>query len=76
MLDTQLSKLVNIYKNEETLSSPPLTNLNISNSINLTHDSCCFGNQDSYTPFLEQPLEDTSHLEKSVEVLQESTLQF
>ena len=32
-LKTQLSKLVNIYKNEETLSSPPLTNSNISNSI-------------------------------------------
>ena len=43
-LESQLSKLVNICKNEETLSSPPLTNPNISNSINLTHDSCCFGN--------------------------------
>ena len=75
-LETQLSKLVNIYKNEESLTSPPLANSNISNTINLTHDSCWFGNQNSYTPFLEQPPEDTSHLEKSIEVLQESTLKF
>ena len=74
-LETQLSKLINIYKNEKTLSSPPLTNSNISNSINLTHDSY-FRNQDFYTPFLEQPIEDTSHLEKSIEVLQESALKF
>ena len=37
-LETQLSKLVNIYKNEETLSSQPLTNPDISNSIDLTQD--------------------------------------
>ena len=42
----------------------------------MTHDSCCFENQDSYTLILEHPLEDTSHLEKSIEVLQESVLQF
>ena len=35
-LETQLSKLINIYKNEKTLSSPSLINSNISNSINLT----------------------------------------
>jgi len=68
--------LANIYRNEETLSYQPLTNPDISNSINLTHDSCCFGNQDSYTPILEHPLKKTSHLEKSIEILQESTLQF
>ena len=35
-----------------------------------------FQNQDSYTPFLEHPLEKKSYLEKSIEILQESTLQF
>jgi len=42
----------------------------------LTHDSCCFENQDSYTHILEHSLEKISHLEKSIEVLQESALQF
>ena len=69
-LETQLSQLFSIYRNEETLSYQPLTNPNSSNSINLTHDSCCFRNQDSYTTFLEHPLEETSHLEKSIEILQ------
>jgi len=41
----------------------------------LTHDSCYFGNQDSYTPIIEHPLEETSHIEKSIDVLQESALQ-
>ena len=50
-LETQLSQLVNIYKNEKTLSYQPLTNPNISSSINLIHDSCCFENQDSYTHY-------------------------
>jgi len=35
-LETQLSQLVNIYRNEETLSYQPLTNSDISNSIDLT----------------------------------------
>ena len=75
-LETQLSQLVNIYRNEETLCYQPLTNPNSSTSINLTHDSCCFGKQDFYTLILEHPLEETSYLEKSIEVLQESALQF
>ena len=58
------------------LSYQPLTNLDISNSIDLTQDSCCFGNQDSYTLFLEQPLEEKSDLKKSIEILQESAQQF
>jgi len=75
-LETQLSQLINIYRNEKTLSYQPLINSDISNSIDLTHDSYCFGNQDSYTPFLEQSLEEKSDLEKSIEILQESALQF
>ena len=35
-----------------------------------------FQNQDSYTPFLEHLLEEKSHLEKSIEILQASALQF
>ena len=46
-LETQLSQLVSIYKNEETLSFQPLTNSAIPNSIDLTQDSCHFENQDS-----------------------------
>jgi len=75
-LETQLRQLVNIYRNEETLSYQPLTNSAIRNSTDLTQDSCCFGNQDSYTPILEHSLEEKSYLEKSIEVLQESALQF
>jgi len=43
-LETQLSQLVNIHRNEETHSYQPLTNPDISNSINLDQDSCCFEN--------------------------------
>ena len=46
-LETQLSQLVSIYKNEKTLSYQSLTNSAIPNSIDLTHDSCHFGQQDS-----------------------------
>ena len=35
-----------------------------------------FQNQDSYTPILEHPLAEKSNLEKSIEILQESALQF
>ena len=41
-----------------------------------SHSSQIFQNQDSYTPFLEHPFEEKSHLEKSIEILQESLLQF
>ena len=39
--------MVNIHKNKETHSYQSLTNLNISNSIDLDQESCYFGNQDS-----------------------------
>ena len=32
-----------------------------------------FQNQDSYTPFLEQPFEEKSELEKSIEILHETS---
>ena len=71
-----MSQLFNIHRNEKTHSYQPLINSDISNSIDLAQDSCYFGNQDSYTPILEHPLEKISHLEKSIEILQESALQF
>ena len=46
-LEAQLRQLVNIYRNEETRFYQPLTNSDISNSINLDQESCCFENQDS-----------------------------
>ena len=46
-LETQLSQPVNIYRNKKTLFYQLLTNSDISNSIDLTQDSCCFGNQES-----------------------------
>ena len=39
--------MVNIHRSKETHSYQPLTNPDISNSIDLDQDSCCFGNQDS-----------------------------
>jgi len=51
-LKTQLSQLVNIYRNEETLSYQPLANTYISNSIDLIQDSCYFENQDSISEHL------------------------
>ena len=41
-----------------------------------SQSSLSFQNQDSYTPFLEHLLEEKSSLEKSIEILQESALQF
>jgi len=35
-----------------------------------------FQNQDSYTPFLEQPFEEKSEQEKSIEILHETSQQF
>jgi len=46
-VDEQLSQLVNIYRNEETLSYQPLTNSTMPHSIDMTQDSYHFGNQDS-----------------------------
>ena len=53
-LEQQLSQLVNIYRNEEALSYQPLANSDISNSIDLIQDSCCFENQNSIS---EHPIE-------------------
>jgi len=41
-----------------------------------SQSSLSFQNQDSYTSFLEHSLEETSYVEKSIEILQESALQF
>ena len=41
-----------------------------------SQSSLSFQNQDSYTPFLDHPLEEKSSLEKSINILQESALQF
>ena len=41
-----------------------------------SHSSKIFQNQDSYITFLEQPLEEKSYLEKNIEILQETALQF
>jgi len=63
-LEAQLSQLVNIYKNEKTLSYQPLTNLDISNFANLAQESC-FKNQDSISshPFkLDQTLRFENHI--------------
>ena len=41
-----------------------------------SHSSQNFQNQDSYTPILEQPFGDTSSLDRSMDILQESLLQY
>jgi len=63
-----LSQLVNIYKNEKTLSYQPLTNSNTSNSIDFTQDSCYFENQDSISA---HPFEVDQHqiLENHIDML-------
>jgi len=63
-----LSQLVNIYRNEETLSYQPITNSNISNSIDLTQNSCYFENQDSISA---HPFEVDQHqiLENHIDML-------
>ena len=53
-LEVQISQLVNIIRNEKTLSYQPLTNPDISNSIDLTQELWCFENQDL---ILAQPFE-------------------
>ena len=52
-LNAQMSQLVNIYRNEKTLSYQYLTNPDIPNPIDLIQESWCFGNQDliSSNPF-------------------------
>jgi len=63
-----LSQLVNICRNKGTLSCQLLTNSNISNSIDLTQDSCYFGNYDSILayPF---KLDQTSNFENLIDIL-------
>ena len=63
-----MSQLANIYRNEETLSYQPLTNLDISKSIGLTQDSCYFRNQDSISihPF---KLDQTQTFENHIDML-------
>ena len=41
-----------------------------------SHSSQIFQNQDSYAPFLEQPFEEKSELEKSIKILHETSQQF
>ena len=67
-LETQLSQLVNIHRNEKTHSYQPLTNPDISNSIDLDKESYCFGNQDSISA---QPFELDQHqnFENHVDIL-------
>ena len=67
-LETQLSQLVNIHKNEETHSYQPLTNPYTSNSIDLDQDSCFFGNEDSISahPF---ELDQHQNFENHVDIL-------
>ena len=67
-LETQLSQLFSIYRNEETLSYQPMTNLDISYSIDVTQDSCYFENQDSISvhPF---ELDQTSNFENPIDIL-------
>jgi len=65
-----LSKLVNIYRNEETLSYQPLTNSDISNSINLTQDSYCVRNQDSISaPPIELDQHQNQNFENRIDML-------
>ena len=65
-----MSKLVNIYRNEETLSYQPLTNSDISNSINLTQDSYCVRNQDSISaPPIELDQHQNQNFENRIDML-------
>ena len=59
--------MVGIYRNEKTLSYQPLTNSAIPNSIDLTQDSCHFGNK----KILAHPseLDQTSNVENPIDIL-------
>jgi len=67
-LETQLSQLVNIHRNEKTHSYQPLINPDISNSIDLDKESCCFGNQDSISAHPSE-LDQTSNIENPIDIL-------
>jgi len=60
--------LVGIYRNEETLSYQPLINSDIPNSIDLTQDSCHFGNQDSISAHPSE-LDLTLNVENLIDIL-------
>ena len=66
--ETQLRQLVNIYTNEETLLYQPLTNSDISNSIDLTQNSCYFRNQDSISAHPIE-LDQTQTCENPIDIL-------
>ena len=57
---------------KELLCESKLQSQNILDSLSSQN----FQNQDSYTPFLDHPLKEKSSLEKSIETLQESALEF
>ena len=46
-LEAQMSQLVNTCRNKKTLLYHYLINPDISNSVDLAQESCCFENQDS-----------------------------
>ena len=54
--------------NEETHSYQPLTNLDISNSIDLDQESCYFENQDSISAHLFE-LDQHQNFENHVDIL-------
>ena len=60
--------MVSIYRNDETLSYQALTNSDIPNSIDLTQDSCHFGNQDSISAHPSE-LNQTSNVENPIDIL-------
>ena len=63
-----MSQLVIIYRNEKTLSYQLLTNSDIPNSIDLTQDSCHFGNQDSISAHPSE-LDQISNVENPIDIL-------
>jgi len=63
-----LSQLVSIYRNEETLSYQSSDNSAIPNSIDLTQNSCHFGNQDSISVHPSE-LDQTSNVENPIDIL-------
>ena len=60
--------MINIHRNEKTHFYQPLTNSDISNSIDLDQESCCFENKDS---ILAHPFELDQHqnFENGVDIL-------
>ena len=65
-LDSIMNDWIN--ESEESLSSQPLTNPYIPNSIDLTQDSCHFENQDSISAHPSE-LDQTSNVENFIDIL-------